>query len=195
MRMFVALVPPDPVIEHLAEFVSPRQEAEIRFRWTTPDQWHVTLAFMADVRDRQLAQLTDRLVRAARRRTPFDVSIGGGGTFPDPARATVLYTGVDAGPAAEELRRLSVGARAAAGKAGAGVGGGAFHPHVTLARLRIPTDVTRWLRVLDAYRGPTWRAVEVSLIESHLGEGPRRRPRYSIVETFALGPPPGSPAA
>jgi 2'-5' RNA ligase len=43
------------------------------------------------------------------------------------------------------------------------------------------------VRVLDAYRGPTWRADEVSLVQSHLGEGPRRRPRYEVLETFPLG--------
>jgi 2'-5' RNA ligase len=41
--------------------------------------------------------------------------------------------------------------------------------------------------VLEAYRGPTWTATEVTLVESHLGEGPRRRPRYEVVGTFPLG--------
>jgi 2'-5' RNA ligase len=63
---------------------------------------------------------------------------------------------------------------------------------VTLARTGRPVEVTRWLRVLDGYRGPGWRAGEVALIASHLGEGPRRRPRYELVDTFPLtGPAPG----
>jgi 2'-5' RNA ligase len=184
--MFVALVPPDEVIEHLADVVSSQQETGTGFRWTAPEQWHVTLAFMADVRARNLDDLAARLERGVGRRTAFDVALGGGGAFPRPSRARVLYTGVDAGPAAGELRRLAVGARAAAAKAGAEVDGRAFHPHVTLARLRAPVDLTGWLRVLDAYRGPRWRADRVSLIRSHPGEGPRRRPRYSVSDTFAL---------
>jgi RNA 2',3'-cyclic 3'-phosphodiesterase len=85
-----------------------------------------------------------------------------------------------------ELDRLATGARAAANKAGAEADGGRFHPHLTLARLKRPAEVTRWLRVLDGYRGPGWRAEEVALIESHLGEGPRKRSRYEVVETFRL---------
>ena len=130
--MFVAVVPPPAALEDLEEFLSPRREADTGLRWTVPDQWHLTLAFMAEVADRHLDDLCDRLTRAATRRTPFDVALVGGGAFPDPARAKVLFAGVDsAGP---ELDRLATGCRAAAAKAGATVQGGRFHPHVTLAR-------------------------------------------------------------
>lgn len=184
--MFVALVPPDPVIEDLALFMGPRQEAGA-LRWTLPHQWHITLAFMADVRDRQVDDLIARLQRAARRRSAFQAALAGSGAFPRQARARVLYMGVDAGSGAEELRRLAVGARAAASKAGAGIDGGAIHPHLTLARLRTPMDVSVWLRVLDAYRGPSWQVDQVALIESRLGAGPHGRPGYSTVDMFPLG--------
>jgi 2'-5' RNA ligase len=185
--MFAALVPPDHVVEHLAEFLGPRQDAEPGFRWTVPEQWHVTLAFMGSVADRSLDDLVERLGRAAARRTPLDLALSGGGAFPNPARAKVLYAGIDANGREDDLRHLAVGARAAAAKAGADAEGGRFHPHVTLARIGRPAEVTRWLRVLDVYRGPAWRAAEVTLIESHLGEGPRRRPRYEVAGSFRLG--------
>lgn len=191
--MFVAVQPPERVLEDLAEFLVPRQEAEPGFRWTTPEQWHVTLAFMAAVPDRSLDDLLERLARAARRRNPFDVAVRGGGAFPNPARAKVVFAGLEVGDAREELQRLSTGARAAAQKAGADADGGRFHPHLTLARTGRPLDVTRWLRVLDAYHGPSWRVEDIVLVQSHLGEGPRNRPRYELVETFPLGRevPPG----
>lgn len=187
MRMFVALVPPDDAVEHLGEFLEPRREAGPDLRWTAPEQWHVTLAFMAEVAERHLEDLQERLERAARRRAAFAVTLAGGGAFPNPGRAKVLFAGVDAGEHAEELRRLATGARAAATKAGADADGGRFHAHVTLARSRRPVEATRWLRVLDAYRGPAWEAAEITLIASHLGEGPRKRPRYETVATFPLG--------
>jgi 2'-5' RNA ligase len=187
MRMFVALRPPSVALEDLGEFLAPRQEAESGFRWTVAEQWHVTLAFLPKVAERHLDDLLARLARAAARRTPFSVTIAGGGAFPNPGTAKVLYADLDLGPSREELKRLATGARAAASKAGAETGGGRFHPHVTLARTGRPTEVTRWVRVLDSYRGPTWAADEIALVESHLGEGPRRRPRHEVVETFALG--------
>jgi RNA 2',3'-cyclic 3'-phosphodiesterase len=187
MRMFVALLPPRHALEDLAEFLAPRHEAEPGFRWTVEDQWHITLAFMAQVADRHLDDLLARLERAAARRTAFELSVAGGGAFPNPARAKVLYADLDVGEHREELKRLATGARAAGNKAGAETDGGRFHPHVTLARIGRPTEVTRWVRVLDSYRGPTWTADEIALVESHLGEGPRRRPRYETVATFPLG--------
>lgn len=187
MRMFVALVPPDGAVDDLGEFLEPRREAGPDLRWTAPEQWHVTLAFMAEVAEAHLDDLQERLERAARRRTPFLLALAGGGAFPNPGRAKVLYAGVDAGEHAEELRRLATGARAAATKAGADAEGGRFHAHVTLARSRRPVEATRWLRVLDAYRGPAWEAAEIALVASHLGEGPRKRPRYETVATFPLG--------
>jgi 2'-5' RNA ligase len=187
MRMFVAIVPPESALEDLAEFLAPRHEAEPGFRWTTWEQWHITLAFMAQVADRHLDDLLVRLERAAARRTPFSVSIAGGGAFPNPGRAKVLYADLDAGAGREELNRLATGARAAANKAGAETDGGRFHPHLTLARIGRPTEVTKWIRVLDSYRGPTWDAATMRLIQSHLGEGPRRRPRYEVIESFPLG--------
>ena len=186
--MFVALVPPEEALEDLAEFLVPRQEAGSGFRWTVPDQWHVTLAFMPQVQDRVLDDLLARLQRGAARRTPFTVTVTGGGAFPNAARAKVLFAGLEVGDP-EELRRLATGARAAAGKAGAEAEGGRFHPHLTLARIGRPVEATKWIRVLDSYRGPSWQVSEISLIESHLGEGPRNRPRYEVIESFPLGRP------
>ena len=47
-------------------------------------------------------------------------------------------------------------------------------------------EATKWVRVLDAYRGPSWSIEEIALVESHLGEGPNRRPRHEVVATFAF---------
>ena len=184
--MFAAVVPPDDVLEELEEFLAPRREAA-PFRWTAPEQWHLTLAFMESVPERSLDDLLERLTRAGRRRTPFPVALAGGGAFPDVTRARVLYAGVDAAPEAlEELRRLSTGARAAAAKAGAPVDGAAFRPHLTLARMNRPVEATRWLRVLGTYRSRLFTVEELVLVRSHLGQGPRNRPRYETVARFPL---------
>jgi RNA 2',3'-cyclic 3'-phosphodiesterase len=185
VRLFAAVVPPDHVTEHLDDFLSVRREAG-EFRWTVPEQWHLTLAFMPAVADRHLDDLLERLGRAGHRRRPFDLRIEGGGAFPDPARAKVLFAGLET-EGRTELQRLATGARAAGTRAGAEVDGGRFRPHLTLARVRRPHDVTKWIRLLEGYAGPEWTVDEFALIESHLGEGPRKRPRHDVVQTFPLG--------
>ena len=187
MRLFAAIVPPAAVVEDLEAFLAVRREAA-PFRWTLPEHWHLTLAFMPEVADRRLDDLVERLGRAAARRTPFVLRVEGGGAFPNAARAKVLYADVVRDDhAATELPRLATGARAAATKAGAGAEGGRFRAHLTLARLGRPQEVSNWVRLLDAYRGPEWAVEEFALVASHLGEGPRKRPRYETVETFRLG--------
>ena len=49
--------------------------------------------------------------------------------------------------------------------------------------------MTRWVRLLDGYAGPPWRADRIELVESFLGQGPRGRPRYETVDTFPLTTP------
>jgi 2'-5' RNA ligase len=186
-RMFVALVPPDDAIEHLDEFLAPRREAAA-FRWASSAQFHVTLAFLGSVEDRRVDDLVERLGRAAARRTRFAARIAGGGAFPNVGRARVLWAGLHLDERGEtELGRLAVGARAAASRAGISVDGQRFRAHLTLARLGHPTEVTSWVRLLGSYAGPPWVADRVVLIESHLGEGPRRTPRYEHVDEFRLG--------
>jgi 2'-5' RNA ligase len=187
MRMFVALTPPDAAVEHLDGFLAVRRDAA-PFRWSLPEQLHVTLAFLAVVPDRKLDDLVERLGRAAARRRPVPTRIAGGGAFPDAARARVLWAGLEVDESGRtELSRMATGARAAAARAGIDVGGQRFRPHLTVARLSRPTEVSRWVRLLDGYAGPGWVAGRLDLVASYLGEGPRGRPRYEVVETFDVG--------
>lgn len=187
MRLFVALLPSLTAVEHLEEFLGPRHEAGPELRWTAPEQWHLTLAFIAHAAEVQVDELVERLGAAAGRRTPLELTVAGGGAFPNPSRAKVLFAGVDSGGAEAELDRLARGVRTAVATSGIDVEGGRFHPHVTIARSGRPFEATRWIRVLEAYRGPAWSAEEITLIASHLGEGPRQRPRYEMLATLPLG--------
>ena len=192
--MFVAVPLPEPVKEHLSRFLEPRQEAGLQYaglRWTVPGQWHITLAFLPEVTDRHTDELRERLRRAAARRHPLVLRVAGAGAFPHPGSAKVLWAGLHHEGELEgnDLAGLATGVRAAAAKSGVEVDGGRFRPHLTLARLGRPADVTRWLRVLELYAGPSWQAREIALIVSHLGQGPKGRPRHEVAETFELGPP------
>lgn len=186
--MFVAVVPPQDVVEDLSDFLEPRRDCGMP--WIDPGQWHVTLAFMAAVPDRALDALVENLAAAAARRRPFAVALAGAGAFPDPARAKVLWLGLRRGEPAspgEGLDRLAVNVRAAATCAGAAVDGKVFRAHLSLARLKRPVEATRWLRVLDTFPGRSWQVDRFELVASHLAEGPRGRPRHERIAQFRLG--------
>lgn len=184
MRLFVAITPPEPVIEHLEDFLDVRREAGPELRWSPPPQWHLTLAFCADFPEHRIDELDERLARAATRRHSLEARLTGGGAFPDVGRARVLWLGLDADRV--EIDRMATGARAAVSKAGGQVDGQRFRPHLTLARMAHPLDASRWVRLLDGYTGPAWAVGNVELIASHLGEGVRGRPRYETLGTYPL---------
>ncbi len=182
MRMFAAVQPPPQVLEDLAEYVEPRRERDSPLRWSSDEQWHLSLAFLPAVPDRSLDDLLERLADTAGRRQPFQLRLQGAGSFPNPAQAKVLWTGVAGNT--ERLERLAASSRSAAGRAGIEVDGSKFRPHLTLARANRPLEMTRWLRVFELYSGPTWQVADFALIQSQLGSG---RPRYQVREVFALG--------
>lgn len=95
MRLFVAVVPPDDVLDDLEEHVEPRRDAGPEIRWTDRHQWHVTLAFLGAVPEARLDDLTDALARSAARRDPLVLRLAGAGAFPNPYAARVLWAGVD----------------------------------------------------------------------------------------------------
>ena len=181
MRMFVAVIPPAEVIEDLEEFLEPRREAGTDLRWTDPEQLHLTLAFLPEVSTASVDRLIDALGDRLACVPALAVRLAEGGAFPNPYAARVLFAGAEG-----RLESLARAARGACVRAGAEVDGGRFHPHVTIARSKRPLEATRWIRVLQAYDGPGWVADEVALIESHLGEGRGRRPRYERVATVPL---------
>ena len=181
-RLFTALVPPPPVLEELGRFLEPRWDADTPWRWTRPETWHITLTFMAAVPDSRIEQLIESLAEVRGR--PLPLLIRGGLAFPDALRARVL--GLRVGPDHDAVARLAASVRRACGRAGAEVDGARFHPHLTVGRSSRPQPAARWIDLLDTFESTAWTATEFSLIDSHLGEGPRGTPRDELVETFPL---------
>lgn len=182
--MFVAVVPPPEVLAEVETFLEPRVDADPDLRWARPEQRHLTLAFLPAVGPGSLEHLEERLDEVALTTEPFDLTLRAGGAFPGTADARILWLGVD--DPLDGLAPLARRVRGAANAAGTQVHGGPFRAHLTLARLGRPKDVRRWLEVLDTFVSTTWTVTDVTLVESHLGQGPGGRPRYAERGTFPL---------
>jgi RNA 2',3'-cyclic 3'-phosphodiesterase len=182
MRLFAALAPPEPVLDHLEAACAPLRDACPGLRWTDRSAWHVTLAFLGEVPALPAQRLAPRLERAARRHNAFDLAFCAGGAFPRPARANILWCGLSG--SVDALRGLAMSVAAGARRAGAAPpdAGRGFRPHLTLARCRNPTDVTLLVSALAGYRGEPWTVSEIFLIESRL----REVPRYAIAGRWPL---------
>ncbi len=181
-RLFTAVVPPVDVIDELARWVEPRRDA--RWRWTDPADWHVTLAFYADVEAWRYDQMVERLTAATARTAGFPLALRGVGCFGSTAAAHVLYAAV-ADPL-DVLPALAARCHTAATTAGIDVARQRYHPHVTLARRNRADDASRYLRALEALETTSWHVTEITLVQSFLGQGLRGTPRYEVRERFAL---------
>jgi 2'-5' RNA ligase len=184
MRLFVAIAPPPDVLDELDALAAPFRTARTDLRWTSREAWHVTLAFLGEVNETALTRLLPRLERAAHRHAEIKLAFAGAGAFPDPLRANVLWSGLSGDLRA--LGNLAASVAAGARRAGAPPAGKnrRFQPHLTLARCRLPADVSGIVAELAGYQGQAWNLDQIHLVRSHL-RGPAK-PTYSSVACWAL---------
>ncbi|MEE1736086.1 RNA 2',3'-cyclic phosphodiesterase [Streptomyces sp. BE147] len=186
VRLFAAVLPPEPAVEELRRAVAPLHElpGARTLRWTAPAGWHYTLAFLGEVDEAVLPELYARMERAAHRTEPFPLRIHGVGRFDGRA----LWAGAAGG--LDTLRLLAERADAAARRAGLPMEEHhRYTPHLTLARSRTAADLTPFTAALDGFEGLHWEAGELSLVRSNLPvDGvPGEQPRYEVVRAWPLG--------
>lgn len=168
MRLFVAVWPPPEVVATLAALPRPDVAG---LRWTSADQWHVTLRFLGEADP-------DDAVRA----------LGGADRVGEASVGLGPVTGRFGRRVLHVPARGLEAAAASVVAATAGLGQAApdrpFSGHVTLARARGRRGVDlRPLSGVPVEAG--WTATELTLVASHLGgSGPAR---YEVVEAFPLG--------
>ena len=190
MRLFVAIAPPQAALDDLDAAAGPFRAGRSDLRWTSREAWHVTLAFLGQVDQSAAARLLPRLERAARRHHTFRLAFSGAGAFPAATRANVLWSGLSGDRGA--LAHLAESVAAGASRAGAPPPdkGRRFRPHLTLARCRMPADVTELVAALAGYQGPPWIADRIHLVRSRLGAADQ--PRYITLGSWPLRlPDPG----
>ena len=184
----MAIVPPPAVTAELDTRTAPLRPAWPALRWTGPQAWHLTLAFLGEVREEVVPELTARLERAARRHPAQALAVRGGGAFPSAARARVLWAGVHADRPALAALAASVAAGARRAGAPSPDEDRRFRPHITLARLRDPADLRPLTAELDRLAGESWTATRIELIHSrHPAPGAGRTPEYSRLGAWTLG--------
>ncbi|MCE0761307.1 RNA 2',3'-cyclic phosphodiesterase [Pseudonocardia kujensis] len=175
MRAFVALVPPPEAVAELVDAVATVRGDHRGVRWTPPEQWHLTLAFLGEVDGATLDGVAAGLAAVAARAAPVELALAGAGRFGE----RVLWTGFVGDT--DALAALAAGVAAAARAAGVALEDRAFRAHLTLARGR--GSVSRLgpaVRALSGFAGRPWRAETLRLVRSRPG------PRYDDLATWPL---------
>jgi 2'-5' RNA ligase len=113
-----------------------------RPRLVRPADLHLTVAFLGDVPDENMAVVADVVSRGFELR-PFTIAFADCGIFPPRGRARVLWLGVSEQTGSLERLRRTLVERFA--QAGVGIDGDRWLPHLTIGRWR--NDGPRTLRL------------------------------------------------
>ena len=126
-RLFVAVRPPRPIRERLLGAMGGISGA----RWQTDEQIHLTLRFIGEV-NRHLAHDVHAAL-GSMHHPMFEVAVSGLGTFERRGQPEVVWAGL-APP--EPLKALHKKIDQALVRVGVEPDRRAYHPHITLARVR-----------------------------------------------------------
>jgi RNA 2',3'-cyclic 3'-phosphodiesterase len=174
VRLFVAVRPPPPAVDHAAAAVNAVRPLASGLRWVPAERWHLTLAFYGEVPDDEVDRVVARTGRRLEDAVEMGLALTGAGRFGSRA----VWLGVTGDVAA---LRLLAGAL--------DPGGRRYRPHLTVARVRDGTGTSAVVAALSGYAGPTWTAGAVHLVRSRLGPAPA----YDDVATWPLLPLPPRP--
>jgi 2'-5' RNA ligase len=182
MRLFTAIDISEDARAALVEYVA-RLAPVAPFRWSQPENLHITTKFIGAWPEEKLPVLRGALAGIGKS-GPIEIGVRGVGWFPNPHNPRVLFAGIEAGT---ELTALHQATDAACASVGIAPETKKFSPHLTLARIPGPEGVAAargliaQLPVAEFGRFPV-RGFH--LYESVPGAG--HGSRYTKLEEFSL---------
>lgn len=137
MRVFLALPLPAMVVDRLREVTEGLRTRTRDLKVVRPEGLHITLVFLGERSDEEVAALTPLLAAPELARGPIQASLGGYGQFPPSGSPRVIFTPLREG----NRETCALQADLVAVLRGGGVllqeENRPFSPHVTLARSRV----------------------------------------------------------
>jgi RNA 2',3'-cyclic 3'-phosphodiesterase len=186
-RVFIAIQTPVELQQVLGDIQSAFQSASLPLRWVNSSHLHITLVFLGEITADQLDNVSQAMIQAVTGISPFTVEALSLGCFPRPSQPRVLWMGLyDPSQTLAQLYQQLTTALQDLGFAGEDR---AFHPHITLARIRKPTQCPEFCSQLSAYYNRPFGPIPVEavhLFESHLQP---TGPVYSILRSAYLEMP------
>lgn len=184
MRLFVAIPVPDDVKQYARMMRNELGRSRPDIKWVEYENYHLTLKFLGEVNEKELAEVKRNLHLAGDAAPVFHLSAGGIGFFPNRTRPRVIWMGIKG-----ELDK----AEFLADRVDAYLAAQGFEPerehrfHLTLGRIRSENGLKPMLNALDKMPGKdklrSFRVEHFHLIESELTTS---GPRYSLLEKITL---------
>jgi 2'-5' RNA ligase len=184
-RLFVAIELPAAIRRRIQQHVDRirRELPDARASWTREENFHLTLKFFGDTPVERVEAVSAALKRAAGRIPLFKMQLSGCGVFPTRGKPNVLWIGIN--DPTNNLQRLHQSFEDEFARLGFHRDERAFHPHLTIARIRNPKHARSLGDVHQRtdFGALSVEAVEVCLIRSELSSAGSR---YTVVARHKL---------
>lgn len=173
IRLFLALELSDEVRANIAKLQdvlkTAAQFSGAEPSWVKPESIHLTIKFLGWTDDEIIEPLSALLEPKLAALSPFTFGVRGTGVFPNPVRPRVIWTAVR--KADEELTALFSIVEEQTATLGFAPEERAFHPHLTLARIKSQKGVQGLMKTVEQH-GRDWcgetHAMGLNLYQSNL---------------------------
>jgi len=186
IRTFVAVELSPAVVAQAVSLVELLRPAGADCKWVESQNMHLTLKFLGDVREEDTADVCRVVTKAAAEFEPFEITLGGAGAFPNARRPRTLWIGVTQGE--KELVRLQTAIERVLAKRGFPKEHRAFHPHLTIGRVReggpATAELGQRIEAQADFAAGTSTVREVVVVASYLSS---TGPTYEPLGRAALG--------
>jgi 2'-5' RNA ligase len=185
IRTFLAIEMPDALRPGLSLVQGELKKSGADVRWVPVGNIHLTLKFFGSVPEEEIGSLALAAREAAAAAEPFQLQVTVAGAFPSPKAPRVVWLGLggDVLPLTRLYQRLE--------KVFAARGylpeGRAFHPHLTLGRVKSPANRDRLAGLLTKMRPVDWPPFPVNeliLFQSVLSP---QGSKYTPLKVIPLG--------
>ena len=184
IRTFLSIPLPTEVKSKKNMFYSTFDPLGGKINWIRSDNLHLTLKFIGYTPENSIMEIIKTLTKLFLKEEPFNLIVNNTGCFPVPERPRVLWMGIDGN--IKQLADMVLRIEDSLDKIGFSKEQKAYHPHITIARIKYPQKKTP---NVDLFLKSTYDPIDfmvdrVQFLSSELLE---TGTVYSLLKSFPLG--------
>ncbi|MBI4810629.1 MAG: RNA 2',3'-cyclic phosphodiesterase [Ignavibacteriales bacterium] len=183
IRTFIAFDTPDPIKKEMSQLQMELKNSNADVKWEVESKFHVTIKFLGNIDESILQKVIDHCQSIVESSPRFDVVYQTLGCFPNKKHPRVIWIGCQNENGV--LQKLKISLDKALLPLGFKIEDRAFHPHITLGRVRTPKGIQNLTPMLENLNFEPRKASinEILIMKSILkSEGSI----YSILKTIHL---------
>jgi 2'-5' RNA ligase len=184
LRCFVAIELPEPIKQDIGKLIEIFKKHNVDVKWVDYKNIHLTLKFLGKTSEDLLPRVHESLRKVAISYEPLYIKICKVGVFPNRKYPRVIWVGIED---SETLGRLQGDIENSIALLGFQREERAFHPHLTVGRVRSQRGTETLMNELDDYKEKDFGAIEVTNLKLMQSELKPTGAQYNCLYEIPLG--------